>query len=172
MTRLNGMGADNDLRLTAIIGQCAHESVDYKARFENLNYSADGLWRVFRRHFVSRSERDLNARQPEKISNRVYANRIGNGSEASGDGYRYRGRGYLQLTGRANYRAYGTNLGIDLEGTPDLAAEPEIAWLVVIRYMAKIKRSGKTALQWADASDVVMLPSASMAVQTGLQIAR
>ena len=94
------------------------------------------------------------ARDPELLANRVYAGRIGNGDAASGDGYRYRGRGYLQLTGRANYRAFGQRLGIDLERHPERAEEPEIAWRIAACYFATRPRAGLTALKWADADNV------------------
>lgn len=82
---------------------------------------------------------------------------MGNGNTASGDGYKYRGRGYLQLTGRDNYRIFGNALALDLEAQPDLAAEPSTAWLIAAQYCASRKRDGKTLLQWADVPDVVMV---------------
>ena len=96
--KLTANGINNNNRKAMLIGQCAHESGRFVHRFENLNYSADGLWRVFRRHFSSRAECNNYHRQPERIANRVYANRMDNGPETSGDGWKYRGRGYLQLT--------------------------------------------------------------------------
>lgn len=151
------IGVDTDLRCGHMIGQCAHESAGFQHRIENLNYSAEGLWRVFRRHFRNRAECDRFHRQPEKIANRVYANRIGNGNEASGDGWRYRGRGFIQLTGRANYRTYGPIVGLDLEADPDLATNPDAAWRIAAAFMARTRRSGRTVLEWADADDVVMV---------------
>ncbi len=155
--KLEAMGVNNDPRRAMLIGQCAHESGRFARRVENLNYSADGLWNTFRRHFSSRAECDAFARKPEKIANRVYANRMGNGSEASGDGWRYRGRGYLQLTGKSNYRIFGDALGTDLVGNPDRAAEPDICWQIAANYCATRKRSGKTLLQWADVPDTTMV---------------
>ena len=99
---IEDIGINNDRRRAMLIGQCAHESAKFRTRFENLNYSAQGLWRIFKRHFQSEAETELFKRQPEKIANRVYANRNGNGNTASGDGWRFRGRGFLQLTGRSN----------------------------------------------------------------------
>jgi predicted chitinase len=78
---------------------------------ENLNYSADALRKVFGKYFPTTAEADAHARHPEKIANRVYANRMGNGDESSGDGWKYRGRGLIQLTGRANYRAFANWIG-------------------------------------------------------------
>ena len=94
------------LRLAHFLAQCSHESGAFKAVKENLNYSADGLKRIFGKYFPG----NLNvvyARNPEKIASRVYASRMGNGSEASKDGYKFRGRGYIQLTGKENYVKFG-----------------------------------------------------------------
>lgn len=151
---LSAIGITNNERRAMLIGQCAHESARFRVRFENLNYSGAGLWKVFgSRHFASKAEANTFARQPERIANRVYSDRMGNGSEASGDGWRYRGRGYLQLTGRSNYRIYGDLLGLDLENTPDLAAEPEHCWRIAAQYCARTRRSHRTLLDWADAPD-------------------
>ncbi|WP_193139374.1 MULTISPECIES: glycoside hydrolase family 19 protein [unclassified Meridianimarinicoccus] len=151
--KLEALGANSPLRLAAIIGQCAHESGGFLHRFENLNYSQASLRRVFKKYFKTNAEAAAFARKPEKIANRVYGNRMGNGSEGSGDGWRYRGRGYIQLTGKSNYTNFGAAIGEDLVGNPDRAADPGIAWMVAVRYMASRKRSGKTCLQWADESD-------------------
>ena len=99
-------------RLAAFLSQCGHESVDFKILRENLNYSADALQRVFKKHFPTLALAQQYARQPEKIANRVYANRMGNGSEESGDGWKFRGRGAIQLTGRNNYMSFADSLGI------------------------------------------------------------
>ncbi len=154
---LQNLGATTDKRLASIFGQCAHESAGFRVRFENLNYSAAGLKAIFGRHFSSQAERNHFARKPEMIANRVYSNRNGNGSEASGDGWRFRGRGYIQLTGRSNYRISGAAVGVDLESNPEQAANPDIAWMVAVRYMASRKRSSKTLLEWADLSDDLMV---------------
>jgi putative chitinase len=90
--------------------QTAHESGNFKAFSENLNYSAEGLLRIFPRYF-DQATANKYARQPERIANRVYASRMGNGDEASGDGYAYRGRGALQLTGKSNYKDFSDWLG-------------------------------------------------------------
>lgn len=94
--------------------QTAHESGNFKAFSENLNYSEDGLLRVFPKYFDAIKARQY-SRQPERIANRVYANRMGNGDEASGDGWRYRGRGALQLTGKANYKDFADWLGKSID---------------------------------------------------------
>jgi putative chitinase len=90
--------------------QTAHESGNFKAFSENLNYSAEGLLRIFPKYF-DQATANKYARQPERIANRVYASRMGNGDEASGDGWRYKGRGALQLTGKSNYKDFADWLG-------------------------------------------------------------
>lgn len=102
-------------------GQCAHETGDFRLFSENLNYSADALMQVFPRYFLDKKQAERYARQPELIANRVYANRMGNGNEASGDGWRYRGRGAIQLTGKGNYREFADSLGRTID--PDDVAE-------------------------------------------------
>ncbi len=89
-------------RKAFFIAQIAHESGNFKSKSENLNYSESGLLTVFGKYFNNTSAKQY-ARKPKEIANRVYANRMGNGNEASGDGYRFRGRGFIQLTGKDNY---------------------------------------------------------------------
>ena len=100
------------VRAAHFFDQTAHETGGFKAFSENLNYSAQGLQGIFGKYFPGNLEESY-ARQPEKIANRVYADRMGNGAEASGDGYKFRGRGALQLTGKANYEAFAKYLGND-----------------------------------------------------------
>lgn len=103
-------------REAMFLAQCSHESGGFKLKSENLNYSADALNRVFPKYFKN-AGRDANqyAKKPEAIANIVYANRMGNGDTASGEGYKYRGRGYIQLTGKDNYTKFATKLNISLE---------------------------------------------------------
>lgn len=102
--------------------QTAHESGNFKAFSENLNYSAEGLLKIFPRYFDEIKARQY-ARQPERIANRVYANRMGNGDEASGEGHKYRGRGALQLTGKSNYKDFSEYLKKpEILDNPDLVA--------------------------------------------------
>ncbi len=110
----------NPKRFCHFMAQIGHESAHFTTLEENLWYSSSGLWRVFRKYFDSPEHAAQYARQPERIANRVYANRMGNGPEESGDGYRYRGRGFIQLTGRDNYRRIGQRIELDLEGDPDM----------------------------------------------------
>ena len=102
-------------------GQCAHESNNFKAFSENLNYSAQGLNGIFKKYFPTVAATNGYARKPEKIANKVYANRMGNGPESSGDGYKYRGRGPIQLTGHDNYAAFSQAVG-----RPDVLTNPDI----------------------------------------------
>jgi putative chitinase len=97
---------DNVKRIASFLAQVAHESGGFNFTKENLNYSADGLQKVFGKYFPNADTATAYARQPEKIANKVYANRMGNGDEASGDGYKYCGRGLIQLTGKNNYTKY------------------------------------------------------------------
>lgn len=109
-------------RAAHFFAQTAHETGGFKAFSENLNYSADGLQKIFGKYFPGLLEESY-ARNPEKIANRVYADRMGNGPEASGDGWKYRGRGALQLTGKANYKAFSDYLKNPLVmEQPDLVA--------------------------------------------------
>lgn len=96
------------LRLAHFLAQCGHESGGFTVTSENLNYSALGLKKIFGKYFPTDALANSYARQPEKIANRVYANRMGNGDEKSGDGYKFRGRGYIQLTGKQNYTSFAT----------------------------------------------------------------
>ena len=111
----------NPLRLAHFLAQCRHESGGFKSISENLNYSVDGLKRTFSKYFPGDLATSY-ARQPEKIANRVYGNRMDNGDETSGDGYRFRGRGYIQLTGRSNYTKFAKFIGEDTVANPDLVA--------------------------------------------------
>jgi len=109
-------------RAAHFFAQTAHETGGFKAFSENLNYSADGLQKIFGKYFPGLLEESY-ARNPEKIANRVYADRMGNGSEATGDGWKYRGRGALQLTGKANYKVFSDYLKNPLVmEQPDLVA--------------------------------------------------
>lgn len=110
-----------NLRLAHFLAQCAHESGSFKAIRENLNYSAKGLIGTFSKYFPGNLA-DTYARKPEKIASRVYASRMGNGNEATGEGWNFRGRGYIQLTGKSNYTAFTKFIGEDCVAAPDLVA--------------------------------------------------
>lgn len=102
-------------RIAAFLAQCGHESGGWTVFEENLNYSAKGLMTTFKKYFPTEQIANAYARQPEKIANRVYANRMGNGPEQSGDGWMYRGRGPIQLTGRNNYLVFAQDMFEDWE---------------------------------------------------------
>ncbi len=110
------------LRLAHFLAQCGHESGGFRATQENLNYSAKGLMGIFKKYFPTEAIANAYARQPQKIASKVYANRMGNGTEASGEGYKFRGRGYIQLTGKENYTAFGKSIGEDILSNPDVVA--------------------------------------------------
>lgn len=109
------------LRLAHFLAQCGHESGGFKFINENLNYSAKGLLGVFPKYFNVESAAAYE-RKPEKIASRVYASRMGNGDEASGEGYKFRGRGYIQLTGKSNYTNFTKFIGEDCVANPDLVS--------------------------------------------------
>jgi putative chitinase len=115
---------DTPKRQAMFLAQVAHESGNFSAVSENLNYKAETLSKVFPKYFRDRDPNDY-AKQPEKIANLVYGGRMGNGDEDSGDGYRYRGRGLIQLTGHDNYEACGSELEVNLHETPDYLTTPE-----------------------------------------------
>jgi putative chitinase len=107
----------NPARLAGFLAQTAHESGGYNFIKENLNYSSNGLRGTFGKYFPNDDIANQYAKKPEKIANRVYANRMKNGDESSGDGYKFRGRGLIQLTGRDNYTKFANDLGMSLEDT-------------------------------------------------------
>jgi putative chitinase len=122
-------------RQSAFIGQCAHESANFKTLQENLNYSAKGLNATWPSRFPSEAEAQPYHRQPEKIANKVYSGRMGNLDE--GDGWKYRGRGLIQLTGKDNYRLASDALGVDFIADPDLVLTKEYAALTAAWYWNK-----------------------------------
>ena len=115
-------GITTPLRLAHFLAQCGHESGGFKAVRENLNYSAKGLMGIFKKYFPTATLATAYERQPEKIANRVYASRMGNGNENSGDGYKFRGRGYIQLTGKENYTRFDATVPESIVSDPDLVA--------------------------------------------------
>lgn len=127
------------LRQAAFLAQVAHESMEFRRFEENLNYRADRLLQVFGRHFHDLDEAQEYAHQPEKIANRVYANRLGNGDEASGDGWRYKGKGLIQLTGKNNYQEAGKFLNQDLVDNPDMAKDLDMGARIAAWYWTSRK---------------------------------
>ncbi len=135
------------LRLAHFLAQCAHESAEFKAREENLNYSAEGLRKVFPKYFPDNLA-DSYARQPEKIASRVYGGRMGNGDEASKEGYKYRGRGYIQLTGKDNYNKFAQAVSDDILNNPELVASKyplfSAAWFWNTRSLNQLADEGSS----------------------------
>jgi putative chitinase len=137
-------------RIAAFLAQLAHESGEFERLVESLNYSAERLTKVWPKRFPSIAAAEPFAHNEQKLGNKVYADRLGNGDEASGDGFRYRGRGLIQLTGRANYRTTGKAIDIDLEGKPDLLREPETSALAAAQFWSS---RGLNALADSNAGD-------------------
>lgn len=119
---MESFGVNTPLRLAHFLAQCGHESGGFRLTQENLNYSAKGLMGIFKKYFPTQALADAYARKPEKIANRVYGNRMGNGPETSGEGFKFRGRGYIQLTGKQNYAAFDAAVPDDILANPDLVS--------------------------------------------------
>jgi putative chitinase len=136
------------LRLAHFLAQAGHESGGFKLVNENLNYSAKGLLGVFKKYFPDGTKAALYERKPEKIANLVYGGRMGNGPEASGEGWKFRGRGYIQLTGKDNYRAFDAVVPENLMETPDVVATKypllSAAWFFHKNGLHKIADGGAT----------------------------
>ena len=135
------------LRLAHFLAQCGHESGGFKVVSENLNYGAAGLQSIFKKYFTAESAKEYQ-RKPEKIANIVYANRMGNGNQASGEGYKFRGRGFIQLTGKENYTAFDKSVEDDILANPDLVATKypllSAAWFFHKNGLHKIADEGAT----------------------------
>lgn len=137
------------LRQAAFIAQCGHECANFKVLEENLNYRAETLMKLWPKRFPTLEIANQYAKNPKKIANMVYANRMGNRDEASGDGYRFRGRGCIQLTGHANYYHAGQALGEDFVMQPELVATPMYAALTAGFFWSTQKLN-----QYADSRDL------------------
>jgi len=147
-------------RIAAFVAQCSHESGGFTTLKENLNYKPQSLRRLFSKYFPDDATANQYCARPNKqeaIANRVYANRMGNGDESSGDGYRYCGRGLIQLTGRSNYQSFADSIEVD--GRPLKIDE-------VPEYLATFEGAAQSACwfwevnklnQWADAGDILTL---------------
>jgi len=112
----------NPLRLAHFLAQCGHESGGWRATSENLNYSSKGLMGIFKKYFPTLALAEQYARKPEAIASRVYGGRMGNGAEATKEGFKFRGRGYIQLTGKDNYKAFDAFVPEEIIANPDLVA--------------------------------------------------
>jgi len=141
-------GINTPLRLAHFLAQCGHESGGFRAVQENLNYSAKGLNGIFRKYFPTEASAAAYARNPAKIAAKVYGGRMGNGAEATGEGYKFRGRGYIQLTGKDNYKAFGGSIGEDMTATPDKVATHypllSAAWFFSKNGLHKLADGGST----------------------------
>jgi putative chitinase len=151
-------------RVAAFLAQCGHESADFTILQENLNYSAKGLSATWPKRFVSEAAAAPYNRNPEKIANKVYADRMGNGPEGSGDGWKYRGRGAIQLTGHDNYKAFATDVGLSIDDA--------------IVYVESLDGAVESAAwfwwrnnlnQWVDKNDIVTLSKRINGGTLGLQ---
>jgi putative chitinase len=136
------------LRLAHFLAQAGHESGGFKALNENLNYGAKGLLGIFKKYFPTEALAIQYERKPEKIANRVYGGRMGNGPEATGEGYKFRGRGYIQLTGKDNYKAFDAVVTESIVDNPDLVATKypllSAAWFFHKNGLHKIADKGAT----------------------------
>jgi putative chitinase len=136
------------LRLAHFLAQAGHESGGFKLVTENLNYGAKGLLGIFKKYFPTQEKANLYERKPEKIANLVYGGRMGNGPETSGEGYKYRGRGYIQLTGKDNYKAFDLVVTENITENPDLVATKypllSAAWFFHKNGLHKIADKGAT----------------------------
>lgn len=162
-TLLNKYQINTPLRLAHFFAQIAHES-NLKPISENLNYSAQGLLNTFSKYFKSLEEANKYARKPEAIANKVYANRMGNGDETSGEGWKYRGRGLIQITGKDNYKALSRDTGIDYVNNPDLLLTEADSMISALWYWNKINANSK-----ADKDDIIAITKAINGGTNGLE---
>jgi putative chitinase len=136
------------LRLAHFLAQCGHESGGFRLTKENLNYSAKGLMGIFKKYFPTEALAKQYERKPEKIANKVYGGRMGNGPEASGDGAKYCGRGYIQLTGKDNYTAFGKSINENIALNPTVVADKyallSAAWFFSKNGLHKLADGGAT----------------------------
>jgi putative chitinase len=141
---------DTPLRLAHFLAQCGHESGGFRLTKENLNYSAKGLMGIFKKYFPTEALAKSYERQPAKIANKVYGGRMGNGPESSGEGAKFCGRGYIQLTGKDNYTAFGKSINEDILSNPDKVASDyallSAAWFFNKNGLHKMADEGATDL--------------------------
>jgi putative chitinase len=147
---------DTPHRIAAFLAQCGHESGGWTVFEENLNYSAQGLNSIFKKYFPTLESAQPYARHPEMIANKIYANRMGNGAPETGDGYKYRGRGPIQLTGKDNYRAFAKDMFDDWENlfeNPDwVTSDRDFALMSAIWFWNKNKLNVQ-----ADSGDIKLM---------------
>lgn len=142
---INKFAINTPLRMAHFLSQCSHESGEFKSTRENLNYSQDGLKKIFPKYFPG-NQALLYARKPEAIAAKVYASRMGNGNENTKDGWTFRGRGYIQLTGKDNYKLFGKNIIEDILVNPDIVATKypllSAAWFFSVNGINKLADAG------------------------------
>jgi putative chitinase len=139
-------------RVAAFVAQCAHESGGFRALKENLNYKAESLVKVFPKYFPTLDLAKQYEKQPEKIANKIYGSRMGNGDESTGDGFRYCGRGLIQLTGKENYSWFAASLEMPVEDVPEYLATFEGAVQSACWFWETNNLN-----QWADKDDILTL---------------
>jgi len=141
-------GLNTPLRLAHFLAQCGHESGGFRVVNENLNYSAKGLMGIFKKYFPTQSLAEQYQRKPEAIASKVYGGRMGNGPESTKEGFKFRGRGYIQLTGKDNYTAFGKAINEDLTANPDKVATHypllSAAWFFTKNGLHRIADQGAT----------------------------
>ncbi len=142
-------GIDTPLKLAHFLAQCGHESGGFRVVSENLNYSAQGLKNIFPKYFPGNLSESY-ARNPQKIANKVYGGRMGNGAESTGEGFKFRGRGYIQLTGKDNYTAFGKAINEDIISNPDLVSTKypllSAAWFFSKNCLRKVTDESNTTV--------------------------
>ena len=146
---LNSYQVNTQLRIAHFMAQIEHES-NLKPVSENFNYSADGLMITFKKYFPNPTMANFYAKKPIKIANRVYADRMGNGNETSGDGYKFRGRGFIQITGKSNYLVLSKDTKINCYNNPDLLLEEANSMISALWFWQKNKLN-----DLADKNDIV-----------------
>ena len=150
-TLFNSYHLNTNIRIAHFMAQIEHES-GLKTISENLNYSAKGLSQTFKKYFPDNVSANKYAKQPERIANKVYANRMGNGTEQSGDGWKYRGRGFLQITGKSNYLVLSKDTRIDFLNNPDLLLQEPNALIGALWFWSKNNLNS-----FADKDDIVTI---------------
>lgn len=161
---LPGFNIDSPERMAAFLSQCSHESGGFKRIVENLNYHGESLRKVFSKYFPTDEIAKQYEHKPEKIANRVYANRMGNGSENSGDGWRYKGRGLIQITGKNNYQSFSDYMEMSIEDIPDYLETFEGALISACWYWEANKLN-----EFADKEDIKGLTRKINGGYNGLQ---
>jgi putative chitinase len=157
-------GINTSIRVAAFVAQCAHESANFTILRENLNYRAETLMKTWPKRFPTLEIARQYERKPEKIANNVYANRMGNRDEASGDGWRYLGRGLIQLTGKENYQWFAASLEMDVEDLPEYLGTFEGAVQSACWFW-----ESNNLNQWADKGDILTLTKRINGGTIGLQ---